>query len=255
MNDTVIPDDALATLASPEVQRQAAQMAQDAFARIFRLTLEADVSELDAAVGELAQRSTNWAKAAGGDEARALRLALLVSGLDQWGVAYTQAFGLTAIPGLSALVGHLRTGLDARDDARFAQQFSTLDASEGNAIDFKMELRRTIHLALWHALVASAADDAENAERLVTTLGSMLLALTQRMPTLGWRLVADTLAQIQVACLQVGAGETALACAESLFSSLRHALPTAQGQALFSLANRAAVSWQQASRLSAQSVH
>ena len=136
MNDTVIPDDALATLASPEVQRQAAQMAQDAFARIFRLTLEADVSELDAAVGELAQRSTNWAKAAGGDEARALRLALLVSGLDQWGVAYTQAFGLTAIPGLSALVGHLRTGLDARDDARFAQQFCALDASEGNAIDF-----------------------------------------------------------------------------------------------------------------------
>ena len=37
-----LPADGLASLATPDVQRLAARMAQDAFTRIFRLTLEGD---------------------------------------------------------------------------------------------------------------------------------------------------------------------------------------------------------------------
>ena len=255
MNDTTLPADTLSALANADVQRQAAQMAQDAFSRIFRLTLEADITELDATVGELAKRIANWVRAAGSDDGRALRMALLISGLDQWGVAYTQAFALTAISGLSALVGHLRTGLDARDEDRFVQQFSALESSEGNAIDFKMELRRNIHLALWHALIAAAADDPVDSQHLVNTLGSLMLALIGRMPALGWRLVADTLAHIQIRCLTMALEAPAQQHTEALFASLRHALAREQGHALFSLANQAAVRWRQANRSSTQVVH
>lgn len=259
-----LPPDTLIALASADVQRQAARMAQDAFTRLFRLSLDSDLTALDAAVGELAKLSRNWARAGADDDARALRLALLVSGMDQWGLAYTQAFDLKAITGLSALLGQLRTDLDARDDARFAQQFAALE-HEGNAIDFKMELRRNIHLALWHALVACAPDidtdgedtatthtapddaaGAAEAQRIAAALGGLLLALDRKMPQLGWRLMADTLAHMQIRCLEVGAGETALDRTQTLFSSLRKALPEEHGAAIFKLANQAAASWQQA---------
>lgn len=244
--ETALPLDSIGTLVPAETQRQAADMAQDAFARIFRLTLDAPVHELDDAVGELARRSSNWAQAGGQPDAQAARLALLVSGMDQWGLAYTQAFGLTAIHGLSALLGLLRNGLDAQADARFQQQFAAIERSEGNAIDFKMALRRNVHLALWHALIAS--EERDEAERLSTTLGSLMLALDSKMPQLGWRLIADTLAHIQIRCLSTTLSESAQDHTQMLFASLRQALPAERGPAVFALASQAAVSWQQASK-------
>ena len=57
------PADGLAKLAPPEVQRLAARMAQDAFTRIFRLTLESDEAALQAAVGEMQEpRATGRAR-------------------------------------------------------------------------------------------------------------------------------------------------------------------------------------------------
>ena len=67
---------------------------------------------LGSKVGQLEQQCRNWCQAGSSPEARAARMALLISGLDQWGLAYSQAFSLTAIPALSALIGTLRNGLD-----------------------------------------------------------------------------------------------------------------------------------------------
>jgi hypothetical protein len=179
---TQIPADPLADLANADTQRLAARMAPDV-----------------GVLGEVAAQCANWCRAGGSDEARALRLALLISGLDQWGLAYTQAFGLTAIHPLTALIGGLRTRLDAREESRFQQYFEQLDAVELDAIDFKVDLRRGIHLALWHAMAAS--ESAEQVEAIVHTLGSLMIALDQKMPELGWRLVADALAHIQIGLL------------------------------------------------------
>lgn len=238
--------DRLAALVPAEHQRHAARMAQDAFAQIFRLTLAGDPQAVELAVGNMEPLCRNWARAGGGDEARALRLALLVAGMDQWGLAYSQAFGLAAIPGLTALLGTLRNALDPEAEARFQQQFAAIDAAEGDAVDFKMELRRNIHLALWHAMIAS--DSREEADAILQALGSQLRTLVERMPQLGWRLAADALAHIQVRCLAEGAAATGLAqeSNERFFASLRHALPEDTAAAVFSQANQAAVAWQRA---------
>ena len=276
MTEFAAINDPLSTYAPAETQRQAAQMAQDAFARVFRLSVEATPQELDDAVGELARLSSNWAQAGGTDQARALRLALLVMGLDQWGIAYAQAFALTTLPGLSALLGLLRNGLDPAADTRFQQQFIAIDASEHSAIDFKMELRRNIHLALWHALSEVGADEptkqqdgrandtllavandgpASDAEAIATTLGSLLLSLDRNMPTLGWRLVADTLAHIQIRCLAASLSTTAQDHTATLFDALRAALQPEHGAAVFALANQAAASWQLAARTNPTQTH
>jgi hypothetical protein len=263
MTEFAAINDPLSTYAPAEVQRQAAQMAQDAFARVFRLSVEATPQELDDAVGELARLSSNWAQAGGTDQARALRLALLVMGLDQWGIAYAQAFALTTLPGLSALLGLLRNGLDPAADTRFQQQFIAIDASEHSAIDFKMELRRNIHLALWHALSEVGADEptkqqdgrASDAEAIATTLGSLLLSLDRNMPTLGWRLVADTLAHIQIRCLAASLSTAAQDHTATLFDALRAALQPEHGAAVFALANQAAASWQLAARTNPTQTH
>ncbi len=243
------PADGLANLAPPEVQRLAARMAQDAFTRIFRLTLESDEAALQAAVAGMQERAANWTRAAADDDARALRLALLASGIDQWGLAYAQAFGLVAMPGVSALLGGLRNGLDAVADARFRKQYAAIELAEGDAVDFKMELRRNIHLALWHAMIASA--DRDEALAILAALGGMLVALVGHMPALGWRLVADALALIQLRCLADGAASTDLAreTTEGLFVALRQALPREVSEPMFAQANQAVIAWQQARRV------
>ena len=243
------PADGLANLAPPEVQRLAARMAQDAFTRIFRLTLESDEAALQAAVAGMQERAANWTRAAADDDARALRLALLASGIDQWGLAYAQAFGLVAMPGVSALLGGLRNGLDAVADARFREQYAAIELAEGDAVDFKMELRRNIHLALWHAMIASA--DRDEALAILAALGGMLVALVGHMPALGWRLVADALALIQLRCLADGAASTDLAreTTEGLFVALRQALPREVSEPMFAQANQAVIAWQQARRV------
>lgn len=250
-----IPDDALASLVGIDAQKLAARMAQDGFAKVFRLTLEADDADRVAGVQALTDAIRNWSQAGGSEEAAALRLALLVSGLDQWGLAYSQAFGLTGIPALSELIGALRTGLDAQADARFQQQFAAIEAEEGNAIDFKVDLRRGIHLALWHAMIAS--DEREQASAILVRLGGMMFALVQQMPVLGWRLVADALAHMQIQCLAEGLAAEGLAgeMNASLFASLSQELPTDYRDRVMAHATQAVLAWQQARRQSSSSTH
>ena len=223
-------------------------MAQDAFTRIFRLTLEGDAAAVEAAVAEIERLAKNWARAADGEDARSLRLALLVAGIDQWGLAWCQAFHLTAIPGISALLGALRNGLDGAEDARFQRQFAAIAQAECDAIDFKMELRRNIHLALWHAMIA--CDDRDEALAILAALGGMLAALVTQMPTLGWRLVADALATIQLRCLSEAAASTELAreTNAALFTALRQDLPREISEPMFAHANQAVIAWQRSRR-------
>ncbi|QLQ25327.1 MAG: hypothetical protein HZT41_11035 [Dechloromonas sp.] len=243
---TPAPDSLAATL-PPATQREAAHVAQDAFATIFRLTVDGAMPGRDAALAEVEQRCHNWC-AAGDDAARALRRVVLVAGLDQWGLAYSQAFDLAAIPALSALLGSLRTAMDAGGEARFQRLFAQLDAIEGDAVDFKIELRRNIHLALWHAM--SACDDTAEAQRIVRALGSLMLALTRRMPLLGWRLLADALASIQIRLLaaEKPVGGMAEEGTRQLFAALRQSLPPERYQAILALSGQAVLAWQQARR-------
>lgn len=250
-----IPPDALANVASAEVQRQAARSAQDAFARIFRLTVsESDATRLEGARA-LAGTLREWAALAPDEDAAALRLALAAAGLDQWGLAYSQAFGLRAIAGLSELLGALRTSLDERADARFQRHFEALEASEGNAIDFKIELRRAIHLALWHAMIA--CETRQEADAILSHLGGMMVALVRLMPALGWRLVADSVAHIQIRCLAESLATEGVArdSNEALFEALRRELPADKRDLVMAHATRSVIAWQQAARQGGERVH
>ena len=242
------PADRLAGLAAPDAQRLAARMAQDAFTRIFRLSLEGDEATLAGAVAEIGERAGNWARAATDDEARALRLALLASGIDQWALAYAQAFELAALPAVSILLEGLRGALDAEGDARFQRQYAAIEEVESDAVDFKMELRRNIHLALWHAMIACA--DRDEAMPILAALGGLLVALVERMPTLGWRLVADALAHIQLRCLtDAGASQgQAAELTQELFTALRGALPSEVFEPMLAHANQAVIASQRARR-------
>jgi hypothetical protein len=243
------PDaDRLAVTLPADAQRQAAHVAQDAFAIVFRLTIDDNAGGRDVALAEVERRCLDWCAAGESEEVRTRRRVLLASGLDQWGLAYSQAFELTAIPALSMLIGSLRVSLDAAEDARFQQVFAQIDEVESDAIDFKIELRRNIHLALWHAMIA--CDDSAESQRIVRALGSLMLALTRRMPLLGWRLLADTLASIQIRLLdsEKPAGRMAEEATQQLFAALRQSLPPEQYQAILALSGQALLAWQQARR-------
>ncbi|HTJ96020.1 MAG TPA: hypothetical protein VL381_01005, partial [Rhodocyclaceae bacterium] len=209
------PVDELAGLADPATQKEAASLAQDAFTRVFRLIAEGDEAAAELGLSVIEARARDWAQQGTSPEANTLRLALLISGMDQWGLAWTQAFELQALPGLGKLLGNLRNPLDAQASARFEQQFAAIEAREENAIDFKIDLRRGIHLALWHAMIAS--EDAEVAEILTQKLGSLMLALTTTMPVWGSRLLADSVAHIQIRMLQ---GECATELAQDATQNL-----------------------------------
>ena len=246
-----IPADQLAATANADTQRLAARMAQDVFAGIFRQAVLADATQGEAVLAEVTARCFNWCHAGGDEPSCALRLALLISGLDQWGLAYTQAFKLNAIPELSALIGALRNRLEARGDAHFQQYSRQTDEVESDAIDFKVELRRSIHLALWHAM--AACETAEQVKNIVQPLGSMMVVLTQQMPELGWRLLADALANIQICLLSDTAPATPQAQegTQQLFASLRHALAQDCYQNILAHSGQVVIAWQQASRSSA----
>lgn len=249
-----LPPDPLAPHADAATQRQAARLAEQSFARAFRLSVSASAPARVKGVEELRSDLADWASAGVDDAARALRLALLVSGMDQWGLAWSRAFGLAAIPALTELIGALRTGLDAQAEARFLRQFDAIAAAEENGIDFKVELRRGLHLALWHSSIASA--DRDEALRLAGELGSQLLALTRAMPRAGWRLVADALAFIQIRCLAEGLAAEGVGqeATQALFGALARELPTELRDLVMAHANRAVLAWQQAGRAS-QQVH
>lgn len=242
---SVTPADPLNGTVDSDGQRLAARMAQDIFSGVFR-QLATPAANAQVLLDEIGQRCHNWVQAGGDEATRALRLALLVAGLDQWGLAYSQAFGLTAIPALSALLGSLRNRLDPAADARFQQYYAQLAENEAAAIDFKIDLRRAIHLALWHAM--SACDNDAGAEPLVQALGNQLLGVEKQMPELGWRLVADALASIQAALLAGDVGEVGQRGTQQLFGALQHALPSERYRLILATSAQAVLAWQQAQR-------
>lgn len=243
MPDAVIFTDALADLASADDQRHAAALAREAFTQVFR---QAAADSSTDQTANLPARCLDWIAAAPTPDAAALRLAMLLSGLDQWGLAFSQAFGITAIPSLTRLIGDLRAQTDAAEDARLQQQLERLDAQDGNAIDFKISLRRDIHLALWHALASGA--DMRAVQAILHTLGSLLLTLDARMPTLGWRLVADTLAHIQIRLLGTDLPPLAQSGTQQLLDALRQALPPEHYKTILAHASSVLLDWQRSRR-------
>lgn len=242
-------EDELATTVDGAAQRATAQRVQDAFIRAFRLSAEGDDDGgREQELARIALELEQWVAQAGSGEARALRRALLLHGLDQWGLAWTQAFGLLSIAGLSALIASLRMTPGPQEEAQFLQQYEAIDVAEANAIDFKLELRRSIHLALWYSSIAAEAE--EEALRLAGSLASLLLALARQMPELGWRLVADTLAFIQIRCLSEGLASSGSGqhATQALLHTLARELPPAQRDDVMAHANQAVFAWQQRQR-------
>lgn len=247
-SQTPFPADQLAALASPEIQRQAASSVQDAFARLMQLTVDGDQKAANDGVVMLTNMARNWARAAGTPDAAGLRLAMLIAGLDQWGMAYSRMFGLTAIPALTEMIGMLRAALDPVEDAHFQRQYAALDAVETDAIDFKIALRRGLHQALWASMLST--DDEASAFGLADGLGSLMLALTRSMPQHGWRLLADALAHMQIRQLSEGLAASGVAAQanQRLFESLLQALPTDQRRAVQAYATQAVMGWHSAQR-------
>lgn len=240
--------DQLSTLANAATQCEAAQLAQDIFAEVFRNAFTPDPALLGKVLAQAETRCIEWCQAGASSEEQLLRLAMLVTGLDHWGLAYTQAFGLTAIPALSALISSLRGRLNSQSDESFQLFFSVIEQIESNVIDFKVELRRSIHLALWHAMTACETD--EDAESILKPLGGMLLGVNQQMPEYGWRLVADALAHIQIKLLSETEAPSDLARqnTQKLFEALQQAMPREQYQTILRHSSQAALAWQQARR-------
>lgn len=246
-----LPADTFAPLASRELQTYAARLVQDAFARLFRLSLEGSEAEWRAGAREIAVRAEEWIAAAEGGrdgEAGILRRAMLLAGLDQWGLAYAQIFGPSAMAGLSELVGLLRDALDPAGEGRCQAAFSALQDNEGDAIDFKVGLRRDLHLAIWHAMIAS--EERDEAFAILSQLGGMMAALTRTMPEVGWRLVADALAHIQIRCLAHRLASDGLGqeTTQALFGALSRELPKPQWEQIMAQATQAVLGWQEASR-------
>lgn len=243
-----LPNDLLAELADGETQRAAARHAQDVFGEVFRQAFTPDPEQLGKVLAALEARCLDWCQGAGDPERRILRLALLVTGLDQWGLAYVQAFELNSIPALSALIASLRTRLNEQSDARFQRYFAQIEAVESDAVDFKVELRRGIHLALWHAM--TACDSLDDAQDILKPLGGMMLALDRQLPALGWRLVADALAHIQIALLGASEGTTEVArqSTQQLFDALLQAMPAERYQTILRQSGQVVVGWQQLRR-------
>lgn len=257
-SEKILPPDPMAALVDPDAQRQAAGMAEQTFARVFRLSVNEDDAARRKGVEQLQGDLADWSlrgKAGEAGEPQAARIALLLYGLDQWGLAWSRAFGLVSIPALSELIGALRTGLDARAEARFLRHFDEIGSVEECAIEFKVELRRGVHLALWHASIAS--ENREEALRLAGQLGSHLLALTREMPVAGWRLVADALAFIQIRCLSEGLASEGIGqeATQALFAALARELPGSQRELVMAHSARAVIAWQQALRAANGQVH
>lgn len=251
-SDPVLAADPLLVHADEATQRQAAQLAQEAFARVFRLSVGEDEDRCRRGVAQLRRDLHDWAQAGADDAARAQRLALMLAGLDQWGLAWSAAFDLLAIPGLTELLASLRGELDAPAEARLGRAFDAIESAEENALSFKVELRRGVHLALWHSAIVG--DDAEQAMRLSAHLGGQLLALVRTMPTVGWRLVADALAFIQIRCLADGLAADGIGrdATQALFAALARELPAPVHEQVAAHATNAVLAWQQAARASRQ---
>lgn len=249
---STVPADPLGAEICTAEQREAAQLAETGFARAFRLSTIESASDRAAGLASLQDELERWVNVVEDESVRALRLAMLLSGLDQWGLAWSQAFGLVSIAGLSELVGALRHQLDPRAEALLLQRYGEIDATEENLIDFKLGVRRSIHLALWHAAIACETVDEANS--LVTCLGGLMLGLTQVMPRLGWRLLADTLAFIQIRCLGGGLAVEGVGqqATQALLGALEQALEPSVRRQVMSHAAQAVLAWQHEQRARTQ---
>ena len=79
---------------------------------------------------------------------------------------------------------------------------------------------------------------ATQASDAATPAGTpMMLALDQRMPEFGWRLIADALASFQISLLAdaAGAGELAQEGTQQLFAALRHFIDRGRGKGRYLL--------------------
>jgi len=239
--------DALAEQLPRNTQIHAARLAQDGFSHAFRLTLEAPVAERQTRIADAAKKLLDWVSEAADPARSALRLGALLSGLDQWGLAYSHVFGTTAMAGLSELVSNLRAAApDGAVDS--GEAIVRINGEEGCALSFKAELHKAIHLALWHSMIADA--DPESAARLLTQLGGMMLALLKSMPNLGWIVVANTLADIQIRCLAHGLASTGLAqeMTQQLIDALNRELPAGQREKIITSATQTVLAWQQSTQ-------
>lgn len=243
-NAIELPPDVLADQIPSDAQSQAARLVQEAFAAALRLSAETEGNALDSAVEKLASHLRQWSRMAT-FEASLGRLALLLSGLDQWGLAYSRAFGADAMHGLSLLLEDLRGGLDLAEEGACQHVLDILRDDEGAALDFKIALRRELHLALWHSMIA--AETREQGEALMNLLGGMLLALIKAMPALGWRLVADALASIQIRCIAHGlaASGQEQELTEGLFAELGREMPEPVRVLVTQHSAQAVIAWRQ----------
>lgn len=185
---------------------------------------------------------------AASDEACALRQAMLLSGLDQWGQAWSRAYGAGAMTGLSELLGKLRDALDPAAEAAVQTAFTRLNGDEAGAFSFKAELQKSIFVALWHTLISE--QDRDSATAIASQLGGMLLGTLQAMPENGWIVVASALADIQIRCLAHNLAQEGLAqeMTQELFAALAQALSAEDRKRILGGAGQAVVAWQQAQR-------
>lgn len=245
-----LPADPFEELAVRDVQLQAARLVHEGFAAALRVGAEGgEGKQLENALARLASHLREWSRMAP-MEAQHLRLAMLLAGLDQWGLAYSKAFGAPALAGLSAVLADLRDGLGPQEEAACQRFLDTLYEQEAAALEFKIAFRRELHLSLWHTMIA--AENREQGEVLMSLLGGMLMALTRAMPTLGWRLVADALASIQIRCLQHGLAASGLEqeLTQELFAGLQTELPEATRELVNTHSAEAVRAWQEARRAS-----
>jgi len=248
-------NDPVADLAPHALQREAARLAQEAFALAFRQTLEGQGEERPQIIAQIVQRLMGWANDKREGEAgdhhagRYLRQAMLLSGLDQWGLAYAQVYGPSAMTGLSAMVAGLRAGLDGGGESEGYQAFfERLGNEETAAFSFKSDLRQAIHMALWHTMIAT--ENRGEALQLLQQLGGMMLALPQAMPQHGWMILANTLADIQIRCLAHALAAEGLGqeMTQELFGALAKQLPGELRSQVMGNAARTVLEWQQTNR-------
>ena len=199
-------------------------------------------------IASLAPPLLDWCRMAGSDEARAMRQALLFSGLDHWGQAWSRCYGAGAMTGLSELLGCLRDTLDPAAEAAVQAAFARLDGHEASAFTFKAEVHKSVAVALWHALISDP--NRESAAGIAGQLGGQLLGLLKTMPEHGWVIVASVLADIQIRCLAHQLAQEGLAqeMTQELFGALAQALPPEDRKRIMGGAGQAVVAWQQAQR-------
>jgi hypothetical protein len=240
--------DPLIELAPREAQLTAARSVQDAFSQSFRLTLDAKGDARREGIAKLAPPLLDWCRMAASDEARALRQAMLLSGLDQWGQAWSRAYGAGAMTGLSELLGCLRDTLDPASEAAVQAAFTRLSADEASAFSFKAELQKSLFVALWHTLISE--EDRDGAAASAGHLGCMLLGTLKSMPENGWIIVASALADIQIRCLAHQLAQEGLAqeMTQELFAALSRELSPEDRKRVLGGAGQAVVAWQQAQR-------